>query len=458
MPKKVVVLLLCVLFTANLSWGQSPPKLGLIFSDIYGAQGLLVNSEVPLVTGEPHYPHFNNAFQRSFSAFNTALGSQLAAVPLPSPASGFTYKFNSDTGAFTRSTQSFGPILADRAETLGRGKVSASFNYQYFNFKSIEGVDLTSVPAVFTHDPDDTGQRTGGRLDVITTQNSIKVSVNQFTAFFNYGVAERMDVSVAIPIVRTSLSLTSDATIRRLGTTDPRVHFFFPDPVANGPAGSYGNTRHFPIPGTSASGTASGIGDVVFRAKANVMRREESALAVGMDFRAPTGDVNNLLGSGAPGVKPFAALTLTHGKVAPHVNLGYQWNGNSVLAGSVATGTKKKLPDQFLYTAGFDIGVTNKVTFAFDTLGQAVRNAPRLVSSNDSFPCGGGLDCGPSNSPQVFPNINFIDENYNIVNGAVGFKVSPTEHFLIGVNALFRMNKAGLRSNVTPLVGLEYSF
>src|SRR5215467_3439313 len=146
MPKKVVVLLLCVLFTANLSWGQSPPKLGLIFSDIYGSQGLLVNSEVPLVTGEPHYPHFNNAFQRSFSAFNTALGSQLAAVPLPSPASGFTYKFNSDTGAFTRSTQSFGPILADRAETLGRGKVSASFNYQYFKFNSIEGVDLNSVP------------------------------------------------------------------------------------------------------------------------------------------------------------------------------------------------------------------------------------------------------------------------------------------------------------------------
>src|SRR6516164_5877566 len=147
MWKKIIVLLL-LLSSGKFARAQSSqPKLGLIFSDIYGPQGLLVNSEVPLVTGEPHYPHFNAAFQRSFSAFNTALGSQLAAVPLPSPASGFTYKFNSDTGAFTRSTQSFGPILADRAKTLGKGKVSASFNYQYFNFKSIEGVDLSSVPA-----------------------------------------------------------------------------------------------------------------------------------------------------------------------------------------------------------------------------------------------------------------------------------------------------------------------
>ena len=457
MWKKIVVLLF-LLSSANLAWTQTQPKLGLIFSDIYGPEGILVNSEVPLVTGEPHYPHFNSSFQKSFSAFNTALASRLTAVPLPSPASGFTYQFSPESGGFTRSTQSFGPILADRAETLGRKKVSASFNYQYFKFNSIEGVDLNSVPAVFTHDADETGQRTGGRLDVITTQNSIKVSVDQFTAFFNYGLADRIDVSVAVPIVRTSLSLVSNATIRRLGTTDPRVHFYFPNAVTNGPAGSYGTTRRYPVPGTSAEGTASGIGDLIFRTKANVMRGEKTAVAVGMDFRAPTGDEQNLLGSGAPGVKPFAVLTFSHGRLAPHVNLGYQWNGKSVLAGSIATGTKKSLPGQFLYTAGFDFGATSRLTLAFDILGQTVHNAPRLVESNDSFACGGGLDCGSSNSPQIFPNISFPNETYNVVNGAAGFKFSPAQHILIGVNALFKMNNSGLRSKVAPLVGLEYSF
>jgi hypothetical protein len=451
--KKIVVLLF-LLSSASVAWPQSQPKLGLIFSDIYGPQGLLVNSTTPLVTGEPHFPHFNSSFQKSFSAFNTALASRLTAVPLPSPASGFTYQFDKESGAFTRSTQSFGPILADRAETIGRRKVSASFNYQYFKFNSIEGVDLNSVPAVFTHDPDANGQRTGGRLDVISTQNAINVSVDQFTAFLNYGLADHVDVSVAIPIVRTSLALTSDATIHRLGTTDPTVHFFYPNPVNN--TGTTGTTRHFPIAGNIASGTASGIGDVIVRAKANVMRGEATAVAVGMDFRAPSGDAQNLLGSGAPGVKPFVVLTFSHKRVAPHVNLGYQWNGNSILAGSIATNTKAKLPAEFLYTAGLDVGVSRRLTVAFDVLGEAVHNGPRFVETNDSFACGGGLDCATGS--QTFPNISFPNQTYNIVNGAAGFKFSPTQHVLIGVNALFKMNNAGLRSNVTPLVGLEYSF
>jgi hypothetical protein len=187
------------------------------------------------------------------------------------------------------------------------------------------------------------------------------------------------------------------------------------------------------------------------------MRGEKSAVAVGTDLRAPTGDEQNLLGSGALGVKPFAVLSFTLNRLAPHVNVGYQWNGKSVLAGSVATGTKKSLPGQFLYTAGFDFGATRRLTLAFDVLGQTLHNAPRLAQSNDSFACGGGLDCVGSNT-QTFQNISFPNATYNIVNGAAGFKFSPAEHILIGVNALFKMNNSGLTSKVAPLVGIEYTF
>jgi hypothetical protein len=455
--QKITVLLFLVL-GANVAWSQTQPKLALIFSDIYGPQGLKVDSTAPVDPGSTltHTPHFNSSFQQSFSAFNTALASRLTAVPLPSPASGFTYQFNKESGALTRSTQSFGPILADRAETIGRNKVSVSFNYQYFKFNSIEGINLDSVPAVFTHDADPaTGLRTAGRTDIVSTKNAIKVSVDQFTAFVNYGVANHVDVSVAIPIVRTSLALTSDATIYRLGTTNDNVHFFYATPGDT--TSAIGKSRHFPIAGTLSSGTASGIGDVIFRVKANVLRREATAVAVGMDFRAPSGDAQNLLGSGAPGVKPFIALTFSHNRIAPHLNLGYQWNGNSILAGNdVAAGTKAKLPGEFLYTAGFDFGATRRLTLAFDVLGEAV-HGPRLVESNQSYACAGGSDC-PTAASQSFSNINFPNETYSIVNGAAGFKFSPSQHFLIGVNALFKMNNAGLRSNVTPLVGAEYSF
>jgi hypothetical protein len=414
----VVFALLCVFWNATI--GSAQTKLGQVFKNIYGPRGLLVESEAVLAPGDrEHFPHFNNAFQLSFTAFNTELASQLTAVPLPSPASGFTYQYDAASGAFTRSTQSFGPILADRAETLGRRKVTISFNYQRYSFDAIEGVSLDSVPAVFTHDSRELG---GGRLDVVTTKNSIAATVNQFTAFFNYGVADRVDVSVAVPTV-------------------PKIHFYGP------PGGPYGTTKSFQL-----SGTETGIGDLIFRVKGTAVRRENVAFAVGSDFRAPTGDEERLLGSGAPGVKPFAVLSFTHGAVSPHVNVGYQWNGNSVLAGDVALGTKAGLPDQFLYTAGVDVSVARRLTLAFDFLGQSVIHSPRLVESMDTF--------SSTNGPAlVTPNIQFRqNQNFSVINGAAGFKLNPVSNLLVGVNLLFKLNNAGLRDKATPLIGVEYSF
>src|SRR5262249_30997628 len=163
--------------------------------------------------------------------------------------------------------------------------------------------------------------------------------------FFNYGVTDRVDVSVAVPTVKTSLSLTSNATIQRLGTgtTDLRIHFFRNGCVPPSCSGSgLGNSASF-----SSEGAKSGIGDLIFRVKANALRRENTGFAVGLDVRAPTGDEENLLGSGAAGVKPFVVFSYAYKKISPHVNLGYQWNGKSVLAGDVATRLKADLPDQF---------------------------------------------------------------------------------------------------------------
>ena len=99
-----------------------------------------------LPDGSTHAAHFNSAFQEEFTQFNVALATQLLTVPFPSPASGYTYTFDESLGVFTRSTQSFGPILTERAETIGKGKFTFGFAYQRFRFDSIEGVDLGAVP------------------------------------------------------------------------------------------------------------------------------------------------------------------------------------------------------------------------------------------------------------------------------------------------------------------------
>ena len=72
--------------TASAAWAQSEPaKLALLFRDIYGPNGLIVNSEAVLPDGSTHSAHFNSAFQSNFTQFNIALASQLTSLPLPSP-------------------------------------------------------------------------------------------------------------------------------------------------------------------------------------------------------------------------------------------------------------------------------------------------------------------------------------------------------------------------------------
>ena len=145
------------------------------------------------------------------------------SLPLPAPASGFTYQFDAGLGVFTRTTSSFGPILAERADTIGARRVSIGFAYQRLAFDSIENMDLHSVPAVFTHD---NAELRGGREDVITTVNSIDSEVTRSAAFITYGVTNDLDVSIAIPYISADIVVTSDATVRRIGTTVPEIHFF----------------------------------------------------------------------------------------------------------------------------------------------------------------------------------------------------------------------------------------
>ena len=409
-------------------------NLSTLFTDLYGPNGLIVDSEATLPGEQPHSAHFNSDFQSNFSQFGTALVGQLVTVPLPSPASGFTYQFDPSVGVFHRTTQSFGPILAERAETVGARRVSFGFASQRFAFDTVEGTDLLKVPAVFTHD---NAQLRGGREDVVTTLNSIEATVSQFTMFVTVGVTDRFDVSMAAPIVATSLKVVSDATIQRLGTTNPLTHFFRQS------NGDVGNRRIF-----TAVGSASGLGDLTVRLKSTVHERNSTGLAVGLDIRLPTGDETNLLGTGAAGLQPFAIVSATYQKISTHANAGYQWNGSSILAGNPATGTSADFPDQVTYAAGADVSANARLTLAFDVLGRyAIR--PERLSQNEFHALDG---------KSVYPNIVFSRQSFNALSGSVGVKVNLLDRLLVDANLLFALDDHGVRDKVTPLVGFEYSF
>lgn len=428
---------LSLLAVASRASAQEPYRiyspitnLATMFTDLFGPQGLRVDSEATLPGEQQHSAHFNNDFESNFDKFTTAMVGQLVTVPIPTPSSGFTYEFDSALGVFKRSSGSFGPILSDRAETVGAGRIAFGFAQQHFRFQTIEGLDLDKVPAVFTHDD---SQLLGGRQDVVTTVNSIQATVNQFTGFVTVGVTDRLDISAAVKFVSNDLKVKSDATIQRLGTTNELTHFYRLSD------GSIGNRRIF-----YAQGRASGLGDITVRIK----NRIDNDMAVGVDVRLPTGDQMSLLGTGAAGVQPFFIYSKSAQRMSPHLNLSYQWNGSSILAGNPATGESADFPDIVAYAVGADLAVNPRVTMAFDVLGRYYIRAERL--SQETFVARDGV--------HTFPNIQFSEDSFNQLSGSMGVKVNLGSRLLLDGNLLFALDDHGVRDRVTPLLALEYGF
>ena len=112
MIRRILLALGCALIASAAS-ARADEKLAFLIPGLYGPTGLVVDSQATLPNGQTHSAHFNSAFQAEFTQFNVALASQLTGLPIPTPASGFTYTLDPGLGLFTRSTRSFGPLLSD---------------------------------------------------------------------------------------------------------------------------------------------------------------------------------------------------------------------------------------------------------------------------------------------------------------------------------------------------------
>jgi hypothetical protein len=211
------------------------------------------------------------------------------------------------------------------------------------------------------------------------------------------------------------------------------------------------------IPAVNAQwlqGTATGLGDQTLRLKARFLDRRRVGLAAATEFRLPTGDEFDYHGAGAFGWKTFLIASFPSKRVSPHVNAGYQWNGSSFLASSTLT-EKRRLPTQVFYAAGADYVLNTRLTAAFDLLDNIVINGQRAFIQPVTID---GI---------VYNSTNFPYETRHEVGASAGFKarllhrgeVTPLSRDLVlTANALFRLNQAGLRARVIPLVTLSYTF
>jgi hypothetical protein len=372
---------------------------------------------------------FDEANPSPFTPITSAFATQLTQLPLASPASGIIYTFDPRTGVPRRSGQeTYGPVLTERGDTIGSRKLFVAFSYQRFVFSSLDGINLSGIPVVF-----DVCSVTGQCAPIGTT-NHLSLNVDQFAFFGTFGITSRIDLSVAVPINRVSESAAAVSCSPCAGPYD------FSNPSA---------PLQYVFQAASASGSRMGLGDTIFRIKARIFSRRDFKVAAGADIRAPTGDALNFLGSGAMGIRPFAAVS-RGGKISPHVNLAYQWNGSSIL-GSETAGMEGKLADDFFYSAGVDASLLPKVTVAFDYLGDYVHNQYRLEQIS--------INTAPTGSPAInTPSVSVYQGSFNAAKGSIGLKYNPVGNLLLTGNALFRFDHNGLRSNIVPLAGISYSF
>jgi hypothetical protein len=147
--------------------------------------------------------------------------------------------------------------------------------------------------------------------DLVEAALSMDLTTDIFVMFANYGITNRLDIGVGVPILRVSLDASVNATILRLAT---------------GNTGPASGIHTFPGGASSAifsdAGTASGIGDVVIRSKYHFYRAAGDGLAAAVDVRTPTGDEDNLLGTGATQTKFLLIGSSTAGTFAPLTSTG----------------------------------------------------------------------------------------------------------------------------------------
>ena len=478
--RKNLFAILCFIILSNFAgFAQTaacPPlstssKLICMIPQIYGS-GLQIQA-VSFGGAPINNPNFQSVLTENLSPLNSALARQSATLPVSSPSSGITYSWDAAAKTFVSSTDSYGPILAERADTIGKYKVSLSFAYQYFNFSNLDGVSLKNLPSVYFQSDDSSqgqpcslnGASTGpcGYIrDVVTTSNRVDLKVHQFTTFVTFGLTNRIDVSAAIPIENVHMAVSSTATI--VNNIDASGNVFAHTFTFRTGCGSL-NAPVTPCstqPFSNAS-SSSGIGDITLRVKGTAWKGEKSGLALGADFRIPTGDSLNFLGAGAVGVRPFGVWSYK-ARVSPHALVGFEVNGSSQIAGDVTTGVKDKLPGSIAYAIGADTWITKRLTAAFDLVGQDVFQAGRVSVKNVDQPqacldstgqCDPGQGFAPvTKSPIVTP----FTGSYNSIFASVGAKFRPTANLLIIANVLIKLNNNGLGLRTVPTIGAAYTF
>jgi len=399
-----------------VGWFAGPADAGDLkdtIKNLYGPQGILLQpTPLPFFTQESR---FQASSLQGLDQLNDQLTSAIGVPSFNSSVTGFT--FDIERGIPVQTTESLGPLLAERATTIGARKLDVTFTYTRVNFTKLQGKDLKDLELVFLRDDAngngirDTAGPFRFESDVIRAKLSVDLTEDIFALIVTYGLTSEWDVGFVLPVTHIRLFAKSHAAIfdqfgnpggTRIG--DLPVHQFGPDSTQ---------------PDASGGGDETGLGDIILRTKYNFLRNYDGLipdLAFLVEVKLPTGDEDRLLGTGGTNVAGLFIASKTYGRwFTPHVNFGYEID------------TKDTRENSLRFAFGFDARLLPELTLGADVIG---RYKPDGTGTGD-----------------------------HVVDLSLGVKWNPINSLILRANVQIPLDKnSGLRADFIPTVGIEYLF
>ncbi len=217
---------------------------------------------------------------------------------------------------------------------------------------------------------------------------TFQIRTHTVTALANFAATQWLDLTVLIPVH----SIDWDSDVFR--------EFYIDGVLEESSHARFGDS-------------ATGLGDITLRGKALLTRTNALIdCAAALDFRLPTGDEDEFLGTGSFGVTPVLTCSKELGRFSPYANIGYLFD------------TENSDWSRFQMKAGLDFTPVK-----------------RRLTVGGEF-------------------VGLIYDDFEIYDAGVSVKAAPIKDkpFTLAASVLFPVNEDGLRPDYVGVFGAEYAF
>jgi hypothetical protein len=338
--------------------------------------------------------------------------SQSQTFPNVSTASGFTFHIGSGDNVELES-RLYGPLFGERALTNGDGQLSVTFNLHQLRFQTLNGSQIRNINSgLLWGDLNYDGKQSGYtgicRMDINTTV---------MFAAANYGLSEKLDISVALPIVHTSVKGSNEFLDYSFAGNE-LVDIFDPAQGGFAPQGRY-----------YVDGSSTGLGDIGVGAKYAFVREADAGVAVSVFTKLPTGSLEDMTGTGETSVGGNFIASFERSGWSPHVNVG----------GLVASGD---VFNELNYNLGLSYrAVQDRLTVGGELVGRRLFDVTQFRGIRDL-----GFLTSPVTGEQfLVRDFQAVQEAVDSIFFAVGVKFRVTGQLLASVFTVLPTTVAGLQ-------------